>query len=70
MQAAGDTRKAAERALEAKLADSSFFQPSSSALTLDSSVPDLVAHWMEDFASDGDCLVEAFAVILWPCRRR
>lgn len=48
VQATGDTRKAAERALKAKLAERSLFQPSSSTLTPDSSFPDLVAYWLED----------------------
>ncbi|MBK0420291.1 site-specific integrase [Leucobacter sp. CSA1] len=48
VQATGDTRKSAERALKAKLANRSLFQPSSSALTPDSSFPDLVAYWLED----------------------
>ncbi|MCU1530112.1 MAG: site-specific integrase [Frondihabitans sp.] len=34
--------------MTAKLADRSLFQPSSSALTPDSSFPDLVAYWLED----------------------
>ncbi|WP_313356930.1 hypothetical protein [Microbacterium sp.] len=42
VQATGDTRKSAERALKAKLADRSLYQPSSSALTTDSPFPDLV----------------------------
>jgi integrase len=48
VQATGDTRTSAERALKAKLADRSLFQPSSSALTPDSPLPDLVAYWLED----------------------
>lgn len=48
VQATGETRKAAERALKAKLADRTLFQPSSSALTADSPFPDLVAYWLED----------------------
>lgn len=48
VQATGDTRKSAERALKAKLADRSLFQPSSSALTPDSPFLDLVAYWLED----------------------
>lgn len=42
IQATGDTRTLAERALKAKLADQSLFQPSSSALTPDSPFPDPV----------------------------
>jgi len=48
VQATGDTRKSAERALKAKLAERSLFQPSSSTLTPDSPFPDLVAYWLED----------------------
>lgn len=48
VQATGNTRKSAERALKAKLADRSLFQPSSSALTPDSPFSDLVAYWLED----------------------
>ncbi|MDQ4490778.1 site-specific integrase [Sinomonas sp. ASV486] len=48
VQATGETRRAAERALKAKLADRSLFQPSSSRLTADSPFPDLVAYWLED----------------------
>lgn len=48
VQATGDTGKSAERALKAKLADRSLFQPSSSALTPDSPFSDLVAYWLED----------------------
>lgn len=48
VQATGETRKAAERALKAKLADRTLFQPSSSALTADSPFPDLVAYWLEE----------------------
>lgn len=48
VQATGDTRKSAERALKAKLADRSLFQPSSSALTPDSPFSGLVAYWLED----------------------
>ena|GEM_PF-4342808 len=48
VQATEDKRKSAERALKAKLADRSLFQPSSSALTLDSPFPDLVAYRHED----------------------
>ncbi|MFT4259600.1 hypothetical protein [Microbacterium sp.] len=43
----GNTRKSAERALKAKLADRTLFQPSSSALTPDSPFPDVVAYWLE-----------------------
>lgn len=48
VQATGDTRKAAERALKAKLTDRSLFQPSFAALTPDSAFSDLVAYWLEE----------------------
>lgn len=44
VQATGDTPKAAERALKAKLAGRGLFQPSTSALSPDSRFPDLVAY--------------------------
>ena len=53
VQATGDTPKAAERALKAKLADRSLFQPSTSSLSPDSRFPDLVAYWLEDLALEG-----------------
>lgn len=53
VQATGDTPKAAERALKAKLADRGLFQPSGSALTPDSRFPDLVAYWLEDLELEG-----------------
>lgn len=54
VQAAGDTRKAAERALKVKLVQRSLFQPSSSSgLTPDSPFPDLVAYWLEDLDVEG-----------------
>ncbi|WP_422934206.1 tyrosine-type recombinase/integrase [Sinomonas sp. P47F7] len=52
VQATGATRKAAERALKAKLADRSLFQPASTMLTPDSPFPDLVAYWLEDLDLD------------------
>ncbi|UOR02411.1 tyrosine-type recombinase/integrase [Leucobacter allii] len=48
MQATGDTQRAAELALKAKLAERTLFQPGGSALTTDSPFPDLVAYWLED----------------------
>ncbi|QYM76472.1 site-specific integrase [Leucobacter luti] len=48
VQATGDTQRAAELALKAKLAERSLFQPGGSALTPDSPFPDLVAYWLED----------------------
>ena len=48
VQATGDTRKAAEHVLKAKLADRSLFQPSFAALTSDSAFSDLVAYWLEE----------------------
>ncbi|WP_119696513.1 tyrosine-type recombinase/integrase [Microbacterium halotolerans] len=53
VQAIAKTRKAAERALKAKLADRSLFQPSSSGLTPDSRFPDLVAYWLDDLDLEG-----------------
>ncbi len=53
MQATGDTPKAAERALKAKLADRGLFQPSTSSLSPDSRFPDLVAYWLGDLESEG-----------------
>jgi integrase len=53
VQATGDSPKAAERALKAKLADRGLFQPSTSALTPDSRFPDLVAYWLEDLELEG-----------------
>lgn len=50
MQATGDTHRAAELALKARLAERSLFQPGGSAPTPDSPFPDLVAYWLEDFA--------------------
>ena len=48
VQATGDTPKAAERALKAKLVDRSLLHPSTTALSPDSPFPDLVAYWLED----------------------
>ncbi|MEV7633164.1 tyrosine-type recombinase/integrase [Microbacterium sp. NPDC089318] len=48
VQATGDTRRAAELALKAKLADRSLFQPGGSALTPDSPFPHLATYWLED----------------------
>lgn len=53
MQTTGDTPKAAERALKAKLADRGLYQPSTSALSPDSRFPDLVAYWLEDLELEG-----------------
>lgn len=50
VQATGDTQRAAELALKAKLAERSLFQPGGSALTPDSPFPDLVSYWLEDLA--------------------
>lgn len=48
VQATGETARAAERALKAKLSERSLFQPSSTVLTPDSPFPDLVAYWLEE----------------------
>ncbi|EYT56573.1 integrase [Leucobacter sp. UCD-THU] len=53
VQATGEGRRAAERALKAKLAERSLFQPTSSILTPDSPFPDLVAYWLEDLELEG-----------------
>lgn len=53
VQATGDTRKQAERALKAKLADRSLFQPAASTLTPDSPFSDLVTYWLEDLELEG-----------------
>ena len=53
VQATGDTRKQAERALKAKLADRSLFQPAASDLAPDSPFPDLVTYWLEDLELEG-----------------
>lgn len=48
VQATGDTKRAAEQALKARLAERSLFQPSGIGLSADSPFPDLVAYWLED----------------------
>ncbi len=48
VQATGDTQRAAELTLKAKLAERSLFQPGGSTLTPDSPFPDLVSYWLED----------------------
>lgn len=48
VQATGDTQRAAELALKAKLAERSLFQPGGSALTPDSPFLDLVVYWLDD----------------------
>ncbi len=48
VQATGDTRTQAERALKAKLAERSLFQPTFTTLTADSPLTDLVAYLLED----------------------
>ncbi|ALJ22353.1 tyrosine-type recombinase/integrase [Microbacterium sp. No. 7] len=53
VQMTGDTSKAAERALKAKLADRGLFQPSTSALSPDSRFLDLVGYWLEDLELEG-----------------
>lgn len=47
VQASGPTRKAAERALKAKLAERSLFQPPAGGLTPDSGFEELVAYWLD-----------------------
>ena len=53
MQASGETAKAAERALKAKLADRDLFQPADTSLTPDSLFSDLVTYWLEDIDLEG-----------------
>lgn len=53
VQTTGDTPKAAERALKAKLAERGLFQPSTSALSPDSRFLDLVGYWLEDLELEG-----------------
>lgn len=53
VQATGDTRKQAERALKAKLAERSLFQPAETVLSPDSPFPDLVAYWLDDLELEG-----------------
>ncbi len=48
VQATGGTKRAAEHALKAKLADRTLFQPSGTSLSADSPFPDLVTYWLED----------------------
>ncbi|MFV0633074.1 hypothetical protein [Demequina sp.] len=53
VQATADTRKQAERALKAKLAERSLFQPAETVLSPDSPFPDLVAYWLDDLELEG-----------------
>ena len=53
VQATGESRSSAERALKAKFAKRSLFQPASSSLTPDSPFPDLVAYWLADLDLEG-----------------
>ena len=48
VQATGGTKRAAEHALKAKLADRTLFQPAGISLSADSAFPDLVTYWLED----------------------
>lgn len=48
VQATGDTKRAAEQRLKAKLAERTLYQPAGIGLTADSPFPDLVAYWLED----------------------
>ena len=48
VQATGDTKRAAEQKLKAKLAERTLYQPAGIGLTADSPFPDLVAYWLED----------------------
>lgn len=53
MQVAGENCSSAERALKAKFAERSLFQPSASLSTPDSPFPDLVRYWLEDLEREG-----------------
>ncbi|MDJ1372437.1 tyrosine-type recombinase/integrase [Gulosibacter molinativorax] len=53
VQATGDTKRAAEQALKARLAERSLFQQSGIGLSPDSTFPDLVAYWLEDLDLEG-----------------
>lgn len=48
VQATGDTKRAAEQRLKAKLAERTLYQPAGIGLTADNPFPDLVAYWLED----------------------
>lgn len=48
VQATGDTKRAAEQRLKAKLAERTLYQPAGIGLMADSPFPDLVAYWLED----------------------
>ncbi|MDO4252327.1 MAG: tyrosine-type recombinase/integrase [Rothia sp. (in: high G+C Gram-positive bacteria)] len=48
VQATGCTKRAAEHALKAKLADRALFQPAGISLSADSPFRDLVTYWLED----------------------
>lgn len=48
VQATGNTKRAAEQRLKAKLAERTLYQPAGIGLTADSPFPDLVAYWLED----------------------
>ncbi|MFA5606918.1 MAG: tyrosine-type recombinase/integrase [Leucobacter sp.] len=48
VQATGGTKRAAEHALKAKLADRTLFQPAGISLSADSPFRDLVTYWLED----------------------
>ena len=48
VQATGGTKRAAEHALKAKLADRTLFQPAGISLSADSPFRDLVTYWLDD----------------------
>ncbi|WP_125099270.1 hypothetical protein [Leucobacter chromiireducens] len=52
VQATAQTQKAAERALKAKLAERTLYQPTAGTLTPDSPFEDLVAYWLADLDLD------------------
>ncbi|MDO9488341.1 MAG: tyrosine-type recombinase/integrase, partial [Sphingomonadaceae bacterium] len=49
----GDSRRAAEQTLKARLAERSLFQQSGIGLSPDSPFPDLVAYWLEELDLEG-----------------
>jgi hypothetical protein len=53
VQATGNTKAAAERALKKKLADRALFQPPVTGMTPDSPFADLVKYWLADLELEG-----------------
>lgn len=65
VQVTRESRSSAERALKAKFAERSLFQPSASLLTPDSPFPDLVAYWLEDLDLEGRVSPRTRDVYAW-----